>query len=179
MKQALLIIDIQNDYFEDGKMALNRPEEALKQINRLEDRFTAEKQPIIYIQHIKHMKNADFFEVGTPGAELHPGLSVDSDAIVIEKHFPNSFLETNLEATLKELDVEQLVITGMMTHMCVDSTTRQAKELGYQPILVTDATATKALAYQGKVTKAEEVQNAFVSALQNFADLKTTDEYLA
>ena len=179
MKQALLIIDVQNDYFAGGKMALYQPEQALTQVNQLEDYFISQNLPVIYIQHIKHVANADFFGAGTTGAELHPELKTDDQSIVIEKHFPNSFLETTLEATLRELSIEQLVICGMMTHMCVDSTTRAARELGYQPILIADATATKDFTFDGKTTAAPEVQTSFLAALQNFAEVKTTAEFLA
>jgi len=72
MKQALLVIDVQNDYFPGGKLALSKPEQALAQINQLEDYFLALGQPIIYIQHIKETTKADFFGRGTVGAELHP-----------------------------------------------------------------------------------------------------------
>ena len=178
MKQALLVIDVQNDYFDGGKMPLSNPESALSNINLLENKFRAQKLPIIYIQHIKHMKNADFFEAGTIGANLHKNLTVDCDDIIIEKHFPNSFLETNLLETLQNLEIEQLVITGMMTHMCVDSTTRAARELGFQPILVSDSTATKALEFDEKLVKSDDVQASFLAALSNFATVVATKEAL-
>lgn len=179
MKQALLVIDVQNDYFPGGKMALHQPEQALAQVNQLENYFISKNLPVIYIQHIKHAENADFFGAGTIGAELHPELKTDAQSIIIEKHFPNSFLETTLAATLRELSVEQLVICGMMTHMCVDSTTRAAREMGYQPILIADATATKDLTFGGKTAAATDVQTSFLAALQNFAEVKTTAEFLA
>ena len=177
MKQALLVIDVQNDYFAGGKMALSQPDVALAKVNLLEDYFLKKDQPIIYIQHIKHVPNADFFGSGTTGADLHPGLRATENSLVIEKHFPNSFLETPLLQTLQDLSVEQLVICGMMTHMCVDSTTRAARELGFQPILITDATATKALTVAGKTVAAEDVQLSFLAALQNFSTEMTAEEF--
>lgn len=174
-KQALLIIDVQKDYFPNGKLPLYQPEQALAKVKAFEEKFLSEKLPIIYIQHIKHQAGADFFEVGTSGAELHPELAANESSIIIEKHYPNSFLETDLQATLESLEIDQLVITGMMTHMCVDSTTRAARELNYQPILISDATATKALAD----VPAEQVQTAFITALQNFAQVQTTAEFLS
>lgn len=75
---------------------------------------------------------------------------MQEQSIIIEKHFPNSFLETELLRTLEKLEIEQLVICGMMTQMCVDSTTRAAKELGFQPVLISDATATKDLIFEEK-----------------------------
>lgn len=84
IKQALLVIDVQNDYFPKGKMELYRSEYALEKIGQLELKFIENDLPIIYIQHIKHQKPADFFEVGTAGAELHKCLKIDEHAIIIE-----------------------------------------------------------------------------------------------
>ncbi len=159
-------------------MALVNPELALEKINQLEDKFLQEQQPIIYIQHIKNSPNADFFGIGTEGAQLHSKLKNNEHSIVIEKHFPNSFYETQLLESLQKLEIEQLVITGMMTHMCVDSTTRAARELGYQPIVIADATATKNLEFQGKEVSAQQVQISFLSALQNFAQIQATHTFL-
>ena len=170
MKQALLIIDIQNDYFPEGKSELHEADKALLKVNQLENSFLSEQKPIIYIQHIKHQLNADFFEAGTIGCELHPNLKLQEQSIIIEKHFPNSFLETELLETLKKIEIEQLVICGMMT--------RAAKELGFQPVLISDATATKDLIFENKKVLAENVQISFLSALQNFAQVLTADQFL-
>lgn len=105
-------------------------------------------------------------------------MAVKKDALIIEKHFPNSFYQTDLEAKLRELNVEQLVITGMMTHMCVDSTTRAAAELGFQPILIGDATATRDLEVAEKKVAAADVQTAFLAALTSFAEVKPAADYL-
>ncbi|KRN07028.1 isochorismatase [Liquorilactobacillus sucicola DSM 21376 = JCM 15457] len=178
MKQALLIIDVQNDYFENGRMELVSPQQALTQINKLEVSFKTRDLPIIYIQHIKNDPKANFFGRGTKGALLHSNLKVDKAAIVIEKHYPNSFFKTDLKELLESLEIEQVVITGMMTHMCVDSTTRASSELGYDPIVISDATATRNLAYRGDNVSAENVQKAFLAALQVFAQVITAKEYL-
>jgi nicotinamidase-related amidase len=179
MKQALVIIDVQNDYFPKGKMALHEPEKALAAIQKLEAYFNKNKLPIIYIQHIKEGPQADFFGRNTTGAALHSGLAADKHSIIIEKHYPNSFLDTSLQSALTKLAVEQVVITGMMTHMCVDSTTRASAELGFQSILIADATATKTLTFAETSVSAQAVETAFLSALTNFADILTTDEFLA
>lgn len=178
MKQALLIIDVQNDYFPNQKMELAKADIAVENINKLEDKFLHDGNPIIYIQHIKNVQNADFFGVGTFGAELHQKLKFNDKSIIIEKHYPNSFFETNLLQQLKKLQVDQLVITGMMTHMCVDSTTRAAKEFNFNPILIGDATATKDLSFSDRKISAEKVQLSFLSALQNFATVIKTNEFL-
>lgn len=177
MKQALIIIDVQNDYFKNGKMELDHPEKALENINRLENKFIELNLPIIYIQHINYRKNATFFSHNTPGVKLHDRLKSKENSIIIEKHFPNSFKGTSLLETLQSLNVEQVVITGMMTHMCVDSTTRAASELNYNPILIPDATSTRNLHLFDKEVSAKNVQLSFLSALQNFAQVETVKEF--
>lgn len=177
MKQALLVIDVQNDYFKNGKMELIGPEQALEKIKQLEQYFSEKNLPIIYVQHI-NPPQASFFQENTDGVLLHPELSAHDESLIVIKHYPNSFLETNLDELLKAHQIEQLVITGMMTHMCIDSGTRAAKELGYQPILIADATATRDLSYAGKTTKAEDVQTAFLTALSTFANVQNIADFL-
>ncbi|MEO1769263.1 cysteine hydrolase family protein [Candidatus Enterococcus ferrettii] len=179
MKQGLLVIDVQNDYFSRGKMPLAQPEAALHQINLLEAYFQQKSWPIIYIQHVNFKKNATFFQPCTTGVQLHSDLQLSAESILIKKLFPNSFHKTKLEKILKELGVKQLVITGMMTHMCVDSTTRAACELGFHSIVISDATATKALTFCGEAAPAQAVQAAFLAALGNFATVCSTTEYLS
>lgn len=177
-KTALLVIDVQNDYFPQGKMELFRAEQALIQVNRLEDTFIKNDQPIIYIQHIANQPNAPFFEAGTVGVALHSGLRIQADSIVIEKHYPNSFFQTTLKAELEQLGVEKLVISGMMTHMCVDATSRAAAELGYQPTIIAEATATRQLSYADTTVQAEDVQTACLSAFQMFSQVVSIEDYL-
>lgn len=178
MKQALLIIDVQNDYFKNGKMELVGPDQALEKIKQLEQYFSEKNLPIIYVQHI-NPPQASFFQENTDGVLLHPELNIHDAALIVIKHYPNSFLETNLDELLKAHQIEQLVITGMMTHICIDSGTRAAKELDYQPILIGDATATRDLSYDGKTVKAEDVQTAFLAALSMFATVQNTSDFLA
>lgn len=177
-KTALLVIDVQNDYFPKGKMELCGAEQALIHINRLENEFIKNDQPIIYIQHVVNEPNAAFFEAGTLGVELHSGLNIEPDAIVIEKQYPNSFFQTTLKEELDRLDVEKVVISGMMTHMCVDATSRASAELGYQPIIIAEATATRNLSYSDRTVKAEDVQTACLSAFQMFSQVISIEEYL-
>lgn len=179
MKKALLIIDVQNDYFRNGKMELHMPEKALNNINKLETAFIDSELPIIYIQHIKDQEDADFFKRGTQGSFLHEKLKIDSSSIIIEKQFPNSYVATNLQEVLESLKIKQVVITGMMTHMCIDSTTRASKELGYHPILISDATATKSLYFDNHEISAADVQHSFLSALTNFSTVISTDEFIS
>lgn len=182
MSEALVIIDVQNDYFDGGAFPLFQPENALANICLLANKFTRASQPLYVIQHISRSKGADFFLPATHGVDIHsllnPFLS-SRNAYVIEKAYPNSFLQTTLQEKLQQQKIDQLVICGMMTHLCVDSTTRQAKELNYKVKLIADACATRDLFLGRKKIAAAEVQNAFLAALSNFSEIKTTKAYLA
>ncbi len=177
-RTALLVIDVQNDYFPQGKMELFQAEQALTEINRLEDEFIKNNQPIIYIQHIFAGENAPFFQAGTQGVALHAGLKLEKDSIIIEKHFPNSFFQTTLKHALDQLDVDRVVICGMMTHMCVDATSRAAAEYGYAPVVIAEATATRDLSYDNRTVKAVDVQTACLSTFQMFAQVLSIKEYI-
>ena len=96
---------------------------------------------------------------------------------MIQKNFPNSFRETALLDYLRDRNVGQLVIGGMMTHMCIDSTTRAAADLGFECFLARDACATKTLSFGGEAIPAASVQMAFLASLNGlFAKVLSVDE---
>ena len=179
MKKALIIIDIQNDYFDGGTMALVGSAEACRNAKILLNRFREDELPVIYIQHIATRPGATFFLPNTEGAEIHRTISPLKGEKIIVKHYPNSFRETDLMDYLKETQTTDLVICGMMTHMCVDATTRAAKDFGFNISVISDACATKDLEHNGKIVRAEDVQNSFTAALNYFySTVQTTKEYL-
>jgi nicotinamidase-related amidase len=179
MAKALIIIDIQNDYFENGAMQLVEAEKACNNARLLLEHFRKEMLPVIHIQHIANRPGATYFLPGTMGAEIHNVVKPRSEEKIIIKHFPNSFRETVLLDYLKSKNISDLVICGMMTHMCVDSTTRAAKDFGYNCVVIGDACATKDLELNGVRVKAFDVQTAILSALNNFySTVKMTNEYL-
>jgi len=180
MTEALLIIDVQNDYFAGGKMQLEKPEVALNQIERVLNRFRKTEKTIVFIQHVAKIANATFFLENTFGAAIHSALTPKNhgNEFIVQKNFPNSFLQTRLQEVLKSNQIDSLVICGMMTHMCVDSTTRQAAELSYRCTLLGDACATKDLVIEDDTIQADQVQTSFLAALQSFAKVRTTSDYL-
>jgi nicotinamidase-related amidase len=102
------------------------------------------------------------------------------DEKIIVKHFSNSFRDTSLFQYLKENEIQHLVIAGMMTHICVDATTRAAKDFGFTIEVIGDACATKDLEINGTYVNAKEVQAAFLAGLNYFySSVKTVDEYLS
>ena len=120
--------------------------------------------PVFHVQHINLRKGATYFLPNTKGVEIHENVKPLENEIVIQKNFPNSFLETNLEVELEKLSVTELVICGMMSHMCIDSTTRAAFDLGFDCIVAHDACTTKDLEFLGEKIKANDVHNSFMSA---------------
>lgn len=179
MKTALILIDIQNDYFENGANELTGSIDAANNARFILDEFRSKGLPVIHIQHLSNRPSATFFIPGTNGAEIHDLVRPLNGEKVVIKNYPNSFRETILFEYLKSLDVDRLVICGMMTHMCVDATTRAAKDLGFDCIVLGDACATKDLEINGNIVKAEYVQAGFLAALNYFySNVFTTRDFI-
>jgi nicotinamidase-related amidase len=168
MNIALLLIDIQNDYFPGGAMELAGSVEAGQRAAMLLAAFRRTGRPVIHVQHISTRPGATFFLPDTQGAEIHPCVAPQEGETIVRKHFPNSFRETPLLEHLRESKITSLVIAGMMTHMCVDTTTRAAADLGFSCQLAHDACATRALSFGGSTVAAADVQTAFVASLNGF-----------
>lgn len=178
-KTALLLIDIQNDYFEGGMNPLEGSLEAGLNAQKLLSHFRKHSLPVIHIRHISNRPGSTFFLPDTEGADIHQCVSPTGGEEIVRKHFPNSFFQTNLLNLLKSKEITNLVICGMMTHMCVDATVRAAKDLGYNSVLIEDACATKDLKFKERTVKATDVQIAFLSALVPFySTVVSTEEYI-
>lgn len=181
MNTALLLIDIQNDYFPGGRMELSGSNEAAIQARRLLNEFRIEdkKISIIHIQHIATKEGAAFFLPNTNGVEFHSSVKPNMQETVIQKHFPNSFRNTELLDILKLREIKNLIICGMMTHMCIDATTRAAFDYGFNCIVASDACATRSLSFQGTTVPAEHVHLSFLAALNSvYAKVMLTDEII-
>lgn len=179
MKTALLVIDIQKDYFPGGKYELANPLEAAAKAYALLQCFREHNGFHIHIQHISVEPGASILLRGDSGSDIHDAVAHFEGEPIVYKHYPNSFRETNLLAMLREKNVERVVITGMMTHMCVDATVRAAADFGFDVIVAEDACATRALEFDGTTIPAEHVHKAFMSALTEYGRVMKTDEALA
>jgi len=176
-ESALLIIDIQNDYFPGGAMTLEGAEAAGRNAAKLLAAFRAKKFPVFHMQHLSVRPGATFFVPDTPGVEIHASVAPAANEKVIEKNYPNSFRETALETRLEAAGTRHLVIAGMMTQMCVDATVRQAFDLGYRVTLGADACATREQSFGGQTIAAAQVQGAFLAALSGlYAKVVPVDE---
>ena len=165
MNKALVLVDIQNDYFPRGKMELCEMEQAAERARELLSEFRNRQYPVFHVRHISRNEGATFFLPDTAGAQIHETVAPKPGERVIEKHFPNSFRDTSLFDLLKEGDTGELFICGAMSHMCIDATTRAAFDLGFKCVVVDDACATRALLYRGREIPAQSVHGAFMSAL--------------
>jgi nicotinamidase-related amidase len=165
---ALVIIDIQNDYFAGGAMQLEGAEAAAQNASRVLQTIRERGGQVIHVRHTSIRPGATFFLPGTKGAEIHPAVAPLGGEAVVEKNFPNAFRDTNLEKQLRGLGVRQLVVAGMMTHMCVDASVRHAVDLGFKVTLLGDACATRAQSFGGESVPARQVHTAFLAALNGF-----------
>lgn len=180
MSTALIIVDIQKDYFPGGKMELSNPAHAAANAAKVLEWFRENHNDhIFHVQHIAADPALGFFLPDTEGTEHHETVQPLKDEKIIVKNFPNSFLHTELESQLKEKEVTKVVVAGMMTHMCIDATVRAAVDLGYKTTLIEDACASKELTYQNKTTPADQVHLSFVGALQGmYAEVISTEDFL-
>ena len=179
MKTALLLVDLQNDYFHDGRMELEGMDAAASRARALLEFFRQTEQPIVHVRHTSLGERATFFVPGTEGAGIHASLQPAATETVIEKHYPNSFRDTELLECLQTAEVNRLVIGGAMSHMCIDATTRAAADLGYSCVVIHDACATRKLMFEEKAVAAAEVHAAFMAALQGvYAQVTSCESFL-
>jgi nicotinamidase-related amidase len=178
-KTALIVIDLQNDYFEGGKFPLHQTDVAAANAARLLDAARRKGDLVVHVQHISAEADAPFFAPGTVGAEIHATVAPKEGELKIIKQQINAFLGTDLKNRLDEAGVDAVTIAGAMSHMCVDAATRAASDFGYSVTVVHDATATRDLEFNGEITPAEKVQTAMMSALAfGYAQVVSTDAYL-
>jgi len=179
MNVALLIIDIQNDFFPGGKMELVEPLAAARKAYSLLQCFRESGGHHVHIQHLATRPGATFLLPGDRGTDIHDAVAHFEGEPIIQKHFPNAFRETGLLDLLHGWGVERVVICGMMTHMCVDATARAAADLGFQIMVAAAACATRDLVFEGATIPAEHVHKAFLAALKSYGQVLRSEEILS
>ncbi len=180
MKTALVLVDLQNDYFPGGSMVLEGAEAAGGRAAQALAFFRGRGLPVVHVQHVSARPGATFFLPGTPGADFHEGVRPLPGEVVFEKHFPNGFRDTPLLGHLRDQGIGRLAVAGMMTSMCVDATVRAAFDHGFENVLLHDAMATRALSFGSETIPARLVHGAFLAALAAvYGTPLTVGEYLA
>ncbi|OIK12626.1 cysteine hydrolase family protein [Bacillus sp. MUM 13] len=171
MKQALLIIDVQNGMFNVGN-EVYKSVSLLENIDRLINQARLAKAFIFYIQHNGPVGHP--LEYGTKGWEIHPNISPRNQDVIIQKTTPDAFFKTALENELKTRGIEHLIITGIQTEACVDTTCRRALSAGYQVTLASDAHST----WSSDEITAQQIINHHNSVLRWFANVIPSTEII-
>jgi nicotinamidase-related amidase len=164
MADALVVIDIQNEYFPGGAWTLPHAERAA---DRAAEAIAAARAADVPVVHIRHEEpdSTEGFVPGSPGAETHASVAPADGEHVVVKNSPNSFLETDLGEHLASVGAKRVAFCGMMTSMCVDATVRAAVDKGLTALLVDDACAAPDLEHRGTQVPADAVHAAFCAAL--------------
>jgi len=179
-KRALIVVDLQNDYFPDGRWPLVGIHPAADNAARVIAAFRAAGDPVIHVRHEFLSTDAPFFAPGSAGAATHAKVRNIAGEAVILKHVANAFQNTDLKALLDGNGIQQVIIVGAMSHMCVDAAARAAKDFGYAVTVLHDACATRDLEFNGVKVAAAQVHAAFMAALASaYGSVASTDDYLA
>ena len=164
-KTALILIDIQEFYFDTAKSPLEGRFEASLQAGKILGYFRETGQEIVHIMH-------------KGGGDIHPNVAPLPGETVFVKQHVNCFRETPLLEYLRDKGIRRLVIAGMMTHMCVEAATRSADDLGFETVLIHDACATRDLRFGDEMVRAGDVHLSTLSTLRAYARVIPAEEFL-
>ena len=176
---ALVIIDIQDFYFEGGALPLEGSVAASEVAGKVLARFRDLGWPVVHVQHLPKGCDEPGQNVEPPSYRIHSNVVPVKGEVLVGKHFANSFRETDLLEVLRSLEVKKLVIVGMQTHMCLEAGARAAADLGYEVTVVHDACATRDLSFAGKTVSAAEVHASTLASLDGaYARVVGSDQLL-
>jgi len=136
---VLIVIAMQRDYFASGRKPLPDMERALARAARLIGLFRANAMPVIHVRHLEHDPAVGFLLEGTPGADIDPRVAPQGDDVLVTKHYPNAFRDTNLAKVLHVQGAKELFFCGATSNRCIDSTVRAAFDMGYRCTVIEDA----------------------------------------
>lgn len=178
--RALIIVDLQNEYLPTGKLPLSSIEEATANAAKVLADARSKAIPVFHIRHEFVSGEAPVFVPGTDGVEIQAAVAPIANEPVIVKNHINSFRETNLKQELEAHNIEEVVVVGAMSHMCVDAVVRAAADMGYAVTVLHDACATLDLNFNGVNVPASHVHAALMAAFEfGYGTVQSTDEYLA
>ncbi|MDQ7734461.1 cysteine hydrolase family protein [Halomonas sp. SpR1] len=176
---AIIVVDIQNEYFPGGKLPLIGIEKAAKNAAKVIEHARSTKDFVVYLQHESTDSEAPFFTPGSQEVAIHPMVAPLESETVLVKHFPNSFLETGLKELLDKQGIDEVVVIGAMSHMCIDATSRAASDLGYKTMTIHDACATMDLEFDDVKIPAHQVHASIMAALAfAYGTVITTSQYI-
>ncbi|WLG21570.1 cysteine hydrolase family protein [Pseudomonas sp. FP1154] len=177
-KTALLVIDFQNEYF-TGKMPIPDGAAALANTRELIDFADDHHMPVFHIQHIAPAGSAVFAEGGET-VKFHPDMQPRAQDVVLQKTTVSVFGSTDLDKRLKSAGIENLIISGLMTHACVAGAARDAAPLGYNVLVASDASATRAITrVSGEAIDKDALHKAALAEVEDtFGDVMTTAQII-
>ena len=165
MSRALLVIDVQNEYF-TGALPITHPAGHLEQILATMDAAQESGVPTVVVQHHFEDTSMPFFQKDTAEWQLHTEVAERPRDLLVQKTLPGSFTGTALAEWLKQREIDTVTIAGYMTHMCCDTTARQAVHRGLKVEFLSDATGTLPLSNTAGEVTAEELQRSILCAQQ-------------
>ncbi len=179
MNTALLLLEMQNDYFPNGRVPLDRSLETSAKAQLVLRAFRERRYPVIHMQHVATQPNASYFLPGTKGVNFHPNIQPIKGEVIIKKHHVNGFKDTTLKSHLAKHQINHLVVCGSMTHMAIDATVRAGADLGFAMTVLYDACATRQLELNHTYLPAQSVNHAFLAALHpHYASVMHVEEFL-
>jgi nicotinamidase-related amidase len=161
---ALLVIDVQAGMFMFPETDPVYAEDSLLQrVRLLIDKARSSQAPIFYVQH--NEGSGAPLETNTPGWEIHTFITPESGDVIIQKHKPDSFHETNLHDELAARGVTKLILVGLQTDYCIDATSQRAHQLGYEITVAEDAHST----YDQENVTAAQIIDQYNEQFRSFA----------
>lgn len=165
-KQALVVVDIQNEYFSEGKLPLVGIDEATANAALIIESARQKGHTVIHVRHEMPSTDAPIFTPNSDGVEINETVKPVEGETVIVKHFPNSFRETLLKEILDKDGIQEVIVIGAMSHMCIDATVRASVDFGYKTTTVHDACATLDLEFGGTKVPAAQVHATIMAAIE-------------
>lgn len=180
MKRGLVVVDLQNEYLPTGKLPLTGIEAAVTNAVRVINHARDTGVPIFHIRHESDNEGAPIFVKGSTGAQIQSAVApVGHEPVIVKKHI-NAFRETDLKQQLDAFGVQEIVVIGAMSHMCIDAVVRAAADMGYPVSVLHDACATLDLTFRGVNVPAAQTQAGMMAAFEfGYATVKSVDEYLS
>ena len=180
MKRGLVVVDLQNEYLPTGKLPLTGIEAAAANAVRVISHARGAGIPVFHIRHEFDDASAPFFAKGSDGVDIQPAVAPEGVEPVIVKNHINAFRETDLKQQLDAADVQEVVVIGAMSHMCIDAVVRAAADMGYPVTVLHDACATLDLTFGGVTVPAAHAHATMMAAFEfGYATVKSVDEYLS
>lgn len=179
-KRAIIVVDLQNEYLATGKLPLVGIDAATANAVRVIADARAKGVPVLHVRHESSSSDAPIFVPGSDGVRIMGAVAPIGDEPVIVKNHVNSFRDTDLKQQLEARGIEDVVVVGAMSHMCVDAVVRASADMGYAVTVLHDACATRDLEFNGVVAPAAQVHAAMMASFEfGYGRVVATGAHLA